>query len=97
MTKRPASRETAERHVKDIRRKTRKRYQSEEKIRIILSGLRGNVTTDQKQNNRLLRHQFASNPRCILNDTRSDAVALDPIKQRHIARARLDGASIPIH
>ncbi len=31
----------AERSVKDIRRKTRKRYSSEEKIRIVLAGLRG--------------------------------------------------------
>ncbi len=33
--------EAAERAVKDIRRKTRKRYSSEEKIRIVLAGLRG--------------------------------------------------------
>ena len=33
--------EAAERTVKDIRRKTRKRYSSEEKIRIVLAGLRG--------------------------------------------------------
>ena len=31
----------AERSIKDIRRKTRKRYSSEEKIRIVLAGLRG--------------------------------------------------------
>ena len=31
----------ADRIVKDIRRKTRKRHSSEEKIRIVLSGLRG--------------------------------------------------------
>ena len=31
----------AERTVNDIRRKTRKRYSSEEKIRIVLAGLRG--------------------------------------------------------
>ena len=31
----------AERTVKDIRRKTRKRYSSEEKIRIVLEGLKG--------------------------------------------------------
>ncbi len=31
----------AERTIKDIRRRTRKRYSSEEKIRIVLSGLRG--------------------------------------------------------
>ena len=33
--------EAVDRTVKDIRRKTRKRYSSEEKIRIVLAGLRG--------------------------------------------------------
>jgi len=33
--------DVAERTVKDIRRKTRKRYSAEEKIRIVLAGLRG--------------------------------------------------------
>ena len=32
---------TAEQHVYEIRRKTRKQYSSEEKIRIVISGLRG--------------------------------------------------------
>ena len=32
---------TAEQHVRDIRRKTRKQYSTEEKIRIVISGLRG--------------------------------------------------------
>jgi transposase len=32
---------TAEPHVREIRRKTRKKYSSEEKIRIVISGLRG--------------------------------------------------------
>ena len=36
--------DAAERTVKDIRRKTRKRYSSEEKIRIVLAGLRGEDT-----------------------------------------------------
>ncbi|KZK93946.1 hypothetical protein PsAD46_01196 [Pseudovibrio sp. Ad46] len=31
----------AEKAVKDIRRKTRKRYSTENKIRIVLAGLRG--------------------------------------------------------
>ena len=31
----------AEKAVRDIRRKTRKQYSAEEKIRIVLSGLRG--------------------------------------------------------
>ena len=33
--------DAAERSIKDISRKTRKRYSSEEKIRIVLAGLRG--------------------------------------------------------
>ena len=33
--------DAADRTVKDIRRKTRKRYSAEEKIRIVLAGLRG--------------------------------------------------------
>ena len=39
--KRERHQDAAERTVKDIRRKTRKRYSSEEKIRIVLAGLRG--------------------------------------------------------
>jgi transposase len=33
--------ESAERHIKSIRRATRRRYSTEEKIRVMLSGLRG--------------------------------------------------------
>ena len=36
-----SSRDAAERTVRDIRRKTRKQYSAEEKIRLVLSGLRG--------------------------------------------------------
>ena len=36
-----SSRDAAEQTVRDIRRKTRKQYSAEEKIRIVLSGLRG--------------------------------------------------------
>ena len=32
---------SAEQHVREIRRQTRKRYSSEEKIRIVLEGRRG--------------------------------------------------------
>jgi len=35
--------ETGERHVRDIRRATHRKWSSEEKIRIVLSGLRGAV------------------------------------------------------
>jgi transposase len=35
------TKDTAEQAVRDIRRKTRKQYSAEEKIRIVLEGLRG--------------------------------------------------------
>jgi len=41
MRQKPGPSETAEEHVRAIRRATRKRYSAEEKIRIVLSGLRG--------------------------------------------------------
>lgn len=39
--KSPNVKDPAEKAVRDIRRKTRKQYSAEEKIRIVLSGLRG--------------------------------------------------------
>ena len=36
-----AKRESAEKAVRDIRRKTRRRFSAEEKIRIVIEGLRG--------------------------------------------------------
>ena len=41
MSKKGTSQETAEQHVRSIRRATRKQYSAEEKIRIVLEGLRG--------------------------------------------------------
>ena len=42
MTKKPStSKDAADKVVKNIRRKTRQTYSSEEKIRIVLAGLRG--------------------------------------------------------
>jgi transposase len=40
-TKSPSPKEPAERVLKDIRRATRKHYSAEDKIRIVLDGLRG--------------------------------------------------------
>ncbi len=40
-TKSGPQKPTAEKTIKDIRRATRKRYSAEEKIRIVLEGLRG--------------------------------------------------------
>ena len=39
--KQPPPNGTAEQHVPEIRRQTRKKYSAEEKIRIVISGLRG--------------------------------------------------------
>ena len=39
--------ETAEQHVRDIRRATRKQYSAEEKIRIVLAGLRGEYSISE--------------------------------------------------
>jgi transposase len=36
-----SKKETAEKAVRDIRRKTRRRFSAEEKIRIVIEGLRG--------------------------------------------------------
>jgi transposase len=41
MRQKSEQQESAEQHIKSIRRATRKRYSTEEKIRIVLSGLRG--------------------------------------------------------
>ena len=41
MRRKSEPQESAEQHIKNIRRATRKRYSTEEKIRIVLSGLRG--------------------------------------------------------
>jgi len=41
MSKKQSSKETADRVVRNIKRQTRRKFNSEEKIRIVLSGLRG--------------------------------------------------------
>ena len=41
MRQKSGPQETVEKHVKDIRRRTRRKYSAEEKIRIVLEGLRG--------------------------------------------------------
>ena len=41
MSKKSGPHDTAEKYVKNIRRKTRRKFSSEEKIRVVLEGLRG--------------------------------------------------------
>ena len=47
MTQKSGPTETAEQHVRDIRRATRKKYSEEEKIRIVLAGLRGEYSISE--------------------------------------------------
>ena len=47
MTQKSGPTETAEQHVRDIRRATRKKYLAEEKIRIVLAGLRGEYSISE--------------------------------------------------
>ncbi len=44
MTKKKSSKATAEKTIRNIRRHSRKQYSGEEKIRIVLEGLRGEAT-----------------------------------------------------
>ena len=44
MTTRTARPDSAEKTVRDIRRATRRQYSSEEKLRIVLEGLRGETS-----------------------------------------------------
>ena len=44
MTSRNSQKASAEKTVRDIRRATRRRYSAEEKIRIVLEGIRGEVS-----------------------------------------------------
>ena len=49
---------SSEKTVKDIRRATRKQYSAEEKIRIVLDGLRGEETIATIPTNSQLRPKF---------------------------------------
>ena len=56
---------TAQQVVKDIRRATRRRYSTEDKIRIVLSGLRGEAILEERRRikeqtiqSRRLQHQL---------------------------------------
>jgi len=59
----------AERTIKDIRRQTRKRYSAEEKIRIVLAGLRGEDSIAE-----LCRQESGPNGplanSCVLNNSK---------------------------
>jgi transposase len=47
MRQKPRAEGSAERHVKEIKRQTRRKFSAEEKIRIVLEGLRGEYSIAQ--------------------------------------------------
>lgn len=54
-------RQSSESIIRDIKRKTRKRYNSEEKIRIVLEGLRGEISVAELSlKNRVLKKSLSS-------------------------------------
>jgi transposase len=48
----------ADKHVKDIKRKTRRKFSAEEKIRIVLDGLRGESSISELCRREGVRHQI---------------------------------------
>jgi len=62
MTQKSEPNETAEQHVRGIRRATRKRYSADEKIRIVLAGLRGEYSISElcrRKGLTDLQHEYA--------------------------------------
>ena len=67
----------SERVVKDIRRKTRKQYSAEEKIRIVLDGLRGEDSIAELCRGRVLHKVCIINgPRTFWKQARNDWLAI---------------------
>ena len=46
------SRSTVEKRIKDIKRKTRRRFNTEEKIRIVLEGIKGETSIAEHEGSR---------------------------------------------
>ena len=63
----------AEQVLKNIRRQTRRQYSAEEKIRIVLEGLRGEESISElcRREGRVVPHHALSLPRCITAGRRS--------------------------
>jgi len=59
---------TAELHICEIRRQTRKKYSAEEKIRIVIAGLRGEHSiAELRQQECIAKSQISSAPRAAVN------------------------------
>ena len=75
--------EPAEKVVRDIRRATRKQYSAEEKIRIVLSGLRGEDSIAELCGARAShRASITAGRRSSSKRGRSGSPAIRPVKRR---------------
>jgi len=70
-----------DRIVKDIKRKTRKQYSAEEKIRIVLDGLRGTESVAELAVSKVYPKAFITNgPRTFWRPARNDSPEISPAK-----------------
>jgi len=77
--------DAADRTVKDIRRKTRKRYSSEDKIRIVLAGLRGDDTIAELcRQECIAQSQYYSWSKEFMRLVKSDWSVIRPVKQTRV-------------
>ena len=87
MKQRPAGRpSSSEQIIRDIKRKTRKQYNAEEKIRIVLDGLRGEDScADEKA---LPKVFITSGPRTLWKPARSAWPAIPRLIEKRIGQRR---------
>lgn len=87
--KQPPPNGTANQHVRDIRHKTCKQYLSEEKIRIVISGLRGEHSIAELcRREGIAKRHFYTRPKEFMGRPRSNWRAM-PSARRHPARLRI--------
>ncbi len=95
--KQPYQKDSAEKAVKDIRRKTRRRFSAEEKIRIVLEGLRGEESIaelcrkegiNQNLYYRWSKEFLEAGKKRLAGDTAREATS-DEVKSLHAESAQL--------
>lgn len=72
-SKRANSKAPAERVVKDIRRKTRRQFSAEEKIRIVLDGLRGDDSIAELCRKEGIAERLSAKPQAARGTTLASA------------------------
>lgn len=86
MRRKSEPQESAEQHIKNIRRATRKRYSTEEKIRIVLSGLRGEDSIAELCRREGIAQRLWSRGRKSFSKPASAASRATQNARRHLAK-----------